>query len=350
MNKEQGQNSPKFLTLDIVFYGGGLNYDQGGSNSQELKKITMYDGSTHILVSRYAIRYSILENASRLGWKLAGRDDFNLSNGKDNETENDSDTSEKSNKSVIQPTADAVLKYPEFDLFGYMITTQKNTQKKEKGSTYSRVSPVKISHAISLTPYNFDSQSLFNLGVTKRAGGIGSDPFTTEEFYGFYVYNITIDLGRIGVFDEHEVPTKHEKERNDKKELINTLLNVIMHLKRDIKGRREDLSPWLVVGGKYDDSCYDSFVDKIALKKKTELNTTRGEEHINDGNKNITKISYLEEKSNGPKFAIGNLTDDRDENIRIYALPNVLVNEKTGDFEDKEKFIKWLLKGVFDGA
>lgn len=406
IDKGSGQNNPKFLTLDIVFYGGGLNYDQGGSNSQELKKITMYDGSTHILVSRYAIRYSMLENASKLDFKLAGPNDFNKSMNEEkesnreikensdnvadeennNETENNSDTNEKSkNNTVIQPKATAVLKFPEFDLFGYMITTKeggKTTKKKgeKKGDTYSRVSPVKISHAISLTPYNFDSQSLFNLGVTKRAGGIGSDPFTTEEFYGFYVYNITIDLDRIGVFDNNEVspevtneylkneeeyfkrefvklpPDMHnnnfkfEKKPEVKKELIKKLLKVIMYLKRDIKGRREDLSPWLVVGGKYNDSCYDSFIDKITLMKKTELNTTRGEEHINEGNKNITKISYIEEKSNGPKFVIGNLTDNSSKYIKTYALPGVFVNGKTTDFDNKEKFIEWLLNGVFDGV
>lgn len=41
---ERGDKMSRFIVMDIVFYGGSLNYDQGTGNYQELKKITKWDG------------------------------------------------------------------------------------------------------------------------------------------------------------------------------------------------------------------------------------------------------------------------------------------------------------------
>ena len=56
----------RYIVLDVVFYANSLNYDQGEGNYQELKKITKWDGRQYVLVSRYALRYSILHWANKL--------------------------------------------------------------------------------------------------------------------------------------------------------------------------------------------------------------------------------------------------------------------------------------------
>ncbi|MGC8935592.1 MAG: type I-B CRISPR-associated protein Cas7/Cst2/DevR, partial [Thermoproteota archaeon] len=131
----QKSNQRKFIVLDIVFYGSSLNYDQGTANYQELKKITKWDGRQYVLVSRYALRYSILHWANKLypdEWKLAGKDQF-----------------EVEEKGVAHPelkliTEKKILDFPELDLFGFMIA-QKRKKGEEKEAAVTRVSPVKIS-------------------------------------------------------------------------------------------------------------------------------------------------------------------------------------------------------------
>ncbi|MEM4308565.1 MAG: type I-B CRISPR-associated protein Cas7/Cst2/DevR [Thermoplasmata archaeon] len=178
----------KYIVMDIVFYGSSLNYDQGAGNYQELKKITKWDGKQYSFVSRYALRYSILKTGEDLGfWRNAPGDAlFRAGEG---------------DKTVIQPSPDALLSgeiliYPEFDLFGYLITSTSPQNNKE--------APVKISHAISMTPFNYDSHFGGNLWLAKRmveAGKVDKmDPnlFTVEEHQTYYIYTVIIDVDRIG--------------------------------------------------------------------------------------------------------------------------------------------------------
>ena len=98
-------------------------------------------------------------------------------------------------KTVIQPgtallLSGEILKYPEFDLFGYLIT---NTSPQT-----ARDAKVKISHAVSLTPFNYDSHFSGNLGLAKRlvemTGKLSPNLFTVEEHLAYYVYSIVIDV------------------------------------------------------------------------------------------------------------------------------------------------------------
>ena len=254
--------------MDVVFYGNSLNYDWGGgTNYQELKKITKWDGRQYVLVSRYALRYSILHWANELfqdEWKLAGNNELHVERGEVVRL-----------KSKDRKFLEKVFReFPEFDLFGFMVA--------EKGSeqaALTRVSPVKISHAISLTPTNLDAHTMANLDMVRRAGGTGSNPVTIEEKPDFYVYNITIDVDRIGKYLKNE----HGKEEigdiileeNKAKMRIVQLIETILNLKRDIKGRREDLSPWLIILGIYKDGRYETFLDKIRLERKSHYKVKR---------------------------------------------------------------------------
>jgi CRISPR-associated protein Cst2 len=271
MNEKQSENKQsagrRYIVLDIVFYGSSLNYDQGAGNYQELKKITKWDGRQYILVSRYALRYSILHWANKLHpetWKLGGSDVLIAEEGNVARLKLPEELKEKNLdlRKVFE-------EYPEFDLFGFMSAKGEEGQ---KGKSITRTTPVKISHAISLTPYNYDSQFTANLDIMRRAAGpgAGSNPVTIEEKKDFYVYTIVIDVDRIGKYtkEEHGLDEIGDIDVTAKRnERIKELVETIFNLKREIKGRLEDLSPWLVICGLYNNGKYETYADKIELAK-----------------------------------------------------------------------------------
>jgi len=307
MNKEQSQTETqqnvgrKYIVLDIVFYGGSLNYDQGAGNYQELKKITKWDGRQYILVSRYALRYSILHWANKLfpnEWKLAGKDVL---------IAEEEGVARLRAPSDIKGSYNEFMKnvfenYPEFDLFGFMVAP------KQQGISITRTSPVKISHAISLTPYNYDSHFVANLDVMKRAGGSGSNPITIEEKKDFYVYTVVIDVDRIGRYtkDEHGSDEIGDIDVTSKRnERIKKLVETIFNLKREIKGRLEDLSPWLVICGLYNNGKYETYADKIELAKNHvyKIITKEKETKDNEG-RTIREIENETIEKESPKLII----------------------------------------------
>jgi CRISPR-associated protein Cst2 len=277
-------------------------------NYQELKKITKWDGRQYTLVSRYALRYSILETAKNRGlWNLAEASHLQRAG--------------EGDKTVIQPSINLllsgeILNYPEFDLFGYLIT---NTNPQN-----AREAPVKISHAVSLTPYTYDSHFCGNLGLAKRmmtaTGKIDPNLFTVEEHQTYYIYTVVIDVDRIGKNEvylskkedwkveikEEENKYKIEIKTNDKtvnyeikkinngvkitkteldniylftqafnkynkvKKRIAQLIEAILYLNRNIKGRNETLHPKLLIVGLYNGTPYKSYKDRIMLTDEYE--------------------------------------------------------------------------------
>lgn len=327
-NKQQAQDEEKkkYIVLDIVFYGSSLNYDQGTGNYQELKKITKWDGKQYTLVSRYALRYSLLKTGEELGlWELAPGDKLERSG--------------EGGKTVIQPSTNIllsgeILKYPDYDFFGYLITgtTPQN----------SREAPVKISHAVSLTPYNYDSHFAGNLDLARRMVEAGKaekmDPnlFTVEEHQTYYVYTVVIDVERIGVnevylaeesakveWTENEKVIRINKEeykefdkdveiehsllnnkihrfiqriRNldkERKKRIKAIIKAILNLNRDIKGRKEFLHPKLLILGLYNGN-YQTFKDRIRLSNAYEEKYEESVEKVGDNkvivNRRVVKL------------------------------------------------------------
>ena len=327
--------------MDIVFYGSSLNYDQGTGNYQELKKITKWDGRQYTLVSRYALRYSILETAKAMNlWNIADAEKLQLAG--------------EGDKKVIQPSTEIllsgeILNYPEFDLFGYLITstTPQNF----------RTAPVKISHAVSMTPFNYDALFNANIGLAnrmrKRYGEMSPNPFTAEEHVTFYQYTVVVDLDNIGKIevylqDKSDVQLedgkwkiekivksngkikitlkksdkkgKETKKTEESKEIIQDenvnselielekvkilnyslkqnnendpvlkrleeLVKAILNLKRSIKGRCEDLSPKLMVVGVYKNRPYKTYKDRIFLRDEFCEEEEITEEPLENGRK-----------------------------------------------------------------
>jgi CRISPR-associated protein Cas7/Cst2/DevR subtype I-B len=278
----------RYIVLDVVFHAGSLNYDQGTGNFQELKKITKWDGRQYVMVSRYALRYSLLHWANKLfgeSWPLAGSEEFK------------SDKSNVTNPKKELLVEKKILNYPEFDLFGYMITEQGS-----KESAKTRTAPVKLSHAISLTPFKFDSHFNANLDLANRSGNKENiNPFNMEEHRGFYIYNITIDLDRLGKLDGD---SEGQYGADKKSEKVMQLLKTVFSLKREIKGRMEDLSPWLVVVGLYEDGNYATYLDRLELSKSHIYKLITKEKTTQDNGRTIKEIESETLDKDAPKFVI----------------------------------------------
>ena len=108
-----------------------------------------------------------------------------------------------------------------------------------------------------------------------------------------------------------------------------------MNLKRDIKGRREDLSPWLAVLGLYNKGKYESYVDKIRLERKSRYKIKRtikkqGETEI---------IENEIEENLSPSFFID--IEQNNTNINIFYKKNLCeVSYKKDGTEDEDILIE----------
>ena len=220
----------KGLTLSIIFEAESANYGEGFGNISSLKKMSRGDGYSYSYISRQALRYNIIE---QLRWN--------------NTPVSDADK-------VVQFKIDASIdKYPEIDLFGYM-KTGKNSP---NGSSNTRVATVRLSNAIALENYNSDLDFLTNMALAKR-DNLDNAIAQSEIHKSYYAYTITIDLDRVGI-DEIILDKKGkdankkliEIEKSERAKRINDLLKILKTLYRDIRGRRENLSPIFIIGGVY---------------------------------------------------------------------------------------------------
>jgi len=365
----------RFIVMDIVFYGGSLNYDQGTGNYQELKKITKWDGRQYTLVSRYALRYSILETAKTMNmWNIANAEKLQLAGERD--------------KKVIQPSAEIllsgeILNYPEFDLFGYLITTTTPQN--------FRTAPVKISHAVSMTPFNYDALFNANIGLANRMmakhGRMEPNPFTAEEHVTFYQYTVVVDLdniGKIEVYLQNEGEIQLEdgsnwkidkiekangkikiileskgkaKEITQKENLngelvdldkvkilryslkqggsedpvlkrVEELVKTILNLKRSIKGRCEDLSPKLMIVGIYKKKPYKTYKDRIYLKDEYSEESYDEVEEREENGKKIVKVKHIASKTKKPIFEVilGKETENQKSSILAEVSEDNVIN------------------------
>ncbi|PEB81157.1 type I-B CRISPR-associated protein Cas7/Cst2/DevR [Bacillus cereus] len=270
------------LTLTIVFQGDSLNYGEGIGNVSELKKFNRGNGDIHTFASRQAIRYDMVRlGAERYAWNLdtVGRD---------------KGEGEGKSKSVVQYSPSATIQESEeMDLFGYMKTVKGDMGNKRPAS-------VRLSHAVSLEPYRGDLEFLTNLGHASR---IKENPniATSERHTSLYSYTITIDLDKIGVDREIELP------REEKTRRIKEFLEIVFSLNRNIRGRQEDLSPLFVIGGLY-------AINQPYFLGRTQLVPTKREYRLNS----IMLQEILERRSMGRTV---------EEQTHVGLLSGVFVNE-----------------------
>ena len=279
----------KGLTLSIILEAESSNYGEGGSNYSSLKKMNRGDGYTYSYISRQALRYSIIK---QLGWdntpvEAVGSGD----------------------KKVVQFKPDAYInKHPEIDLFGYMKTVKGN-------NAIIRSAVVRLSNAISLENYNADTDFLNNMGLAKRAN-VDNNLAQIEIHKSYYAYTVTIDLERVGVGDnENEKKDLSVSEKKTSADRVNSFLNVLKTLYRDIRGRRENLSPIFIIGGVYNikNPFFENRlrVNKNCLDIKTILNTINIDKEV----KNNTVSGYIGNIFNNSK--------EIEEELKTKSIPEV---------------------------
>jgi len=220
-----------YLNLTVIFEGSNLNYGEGFGNVLSLKKISSKTRN-YSYISRQAIRYDIVRMMN---------ENFDINLTKVNKA-----------KGVIQFDNKAKIdEYPEIDLFGYMKTEKKGNSESEdekSGKTKIRKAVVRLSDAVSLEPFNNDMEFATNKGLADRIQE-DNDIYQAEIHKSFYSYTITVELDKIGV-DENEEKIKINNKEKAKR--VNMLLDIIKLLYRDIRGKRENLSPVFVIGGIYE--------------------------------------------------------------------------------------------------
>ena len=225
----------KGLSITLVFNASSLNYGEGIGNISELKKLTRGDGSVYTYASRQALRYDIVRLGNRLfGWKY-----YDIVDDK---------------QGTVQFKKELTINdSEEMDLFGYFRTT-----KSENSNT--RSAAVRLSNAISLEDYKSDMEFLTNKGLADRIQR-HADPVNVEQHLSYYTYTITIDLEKIGKDGDVELSNEEKIER------VNQLLDIVKILNREIRGREENLSPVLAIGGMYDINS-PFFLGRIKLNGK----------------------------------------------------------------------------------
>jgi len=255
MRRRIQQMNKKGLTLSIIFEAESANYGEGVGNVTSLKKISRGDHEMYTYLSRQALRYNIVDQMEVNNTPL----------GVDG--------------SVIQFHPEATIAdYAEIDLFGYMKTVK---------PTKTRAAVVRLSNAVALESYNTDLEFLTNKGLFDRYKEATNDDnlkggniAQSEIHKSFYAYTVTIDLDKVGIDanDNIEIPLAERAER------ITALLQSLKFLYRDIKGRRENLSPIFAIGGVYD---YKNpfFENRLKLKEnKLAVATIEGvlalDEHV----------------------------------------------------------------------
>lgn len=211
-------NQNKGLTFSAIFRANSLNYGEGTANISELKKFHRGNGDVYTFASRQSLRYDMVRLGNQyFGWNL--------------------DVVDKA-QGVVQFKPECTIQDSvEMDLFGYMKT------KAKEGAT-KRSAVVRLSHAISLEPYRSDLEFLNNMGLAARINE-DANLATLEQHMSYYTYTVTIDLSRVGIDQEIELPNDEKASR------IKQLLEVTKLLNREIRGRQENLAPLFIIGGVY---------------------------------------------------------------------------------------------------
>ena len=257
------------LTLTIITSeASSLNYGETVGNVSILKKLSLGTGEQITYVSDKALKYDIKRKGKEeKGWKLLDK--------KLKEIVEKNKDSKKKKKDEVIVNADnfgreLIKEYEEFDLFGGLFTKIKGTNEEN----VKRTSPVKITYAFSITPFRGDMNFLNNIDAYNRyIKHIEKDRDQSiaysEEHRSHYVYTVTVDLDRIGVW-EGEEQVYDELKPEEKAKRVKDLLDILMRLDRQIKGRWENLSPVFVVGGvfKTKHPFFMNFVDARQVEER----------------------------------------------------------------------------------
>lgn len=253
----------KGLTISMIFEAESANYGEGVGNVTALKKISRGSGDSYSYISRQAMRYNIV-NQMGVDTTPLGLD-----------------------KEVLQFHPDATIAdYPEIDFFGYMKTVK---------PVKTRSAVVRLSNAVALETFNADTEFLTNKGLLDRYNESAKDKkdggniAQSEIHKSYYAYTITIDLDKVGIDTNDKIEISNEEKKNR----VNKLLDTVIFLYRDIRGRRENLSPIFAIGGVY--SIKNPFFENRLKVKNNKVSVETIEEILNlhEEVKKETKIGLI---------------------------------------------------------
>lgn len=263
----------KGLTLTIVTPKiQSVNYGETIGNVSTLKKLstgTDYPKKLITYFSDKAIKYDVKRiGREQFNWKLMDKSVLNvfIKNCIDKEFNHDNFL------------RDMIKEYEEFDLFGGMFADIGSIYiKKEKKikidsnecslkqeielEKLKRSQPVRFSNGYSISEFVYDMNLLndidaYNRYIQYTAGQKKQSLVYPEEHFSYYTYTLTIDLDKVGAYEKEEDgkvifepvvdPTVRAKRINDILEIV------LLYLNREIKGRKERLTPVFLIGGVYD--------------------------------------------------------------------------------------------------
>jgi CRISPR-associated protein Cst2 len=189
----QNDRKLKHVTVTILFEGFALNRDEKiGGNIQSIKKLKQAD-RTVSFISKPAMRHYLFETLVKsCGWKP-------------------SEIRSEGNVVQFDLCKDNILTSPELDAFGYMYTIGGE-------NAITRKSPIGITKAIGLDPYDGDMAFYANHDLVRRAIKQGQDvqpnPYNKEEHLSIYKASFTIDVDVLGR-DEWIVEQEPKFENNN---------------------------------------------------------------------------------------------------------------------------------------
>ncbi|CUT04180.1 type I-B CRISPR-associated protein Cas7/Cst2/DevR [Candidatus Chrysopegis kryptomonas] len=204
-------NQLKHITITIIFEGSALNRDEKiGGNILSIKKLKK-GNKTVSFIGKPAIRHYLFETLVKLSEK--GHTQANWKDGIASVVEKG-----RGDKKTLQFNLQNfdILNSPELDAFGYMYTQEAETE----GQALTRKSPVGITKAVGLDPYEGDMAFYSNHDLVQRAKkqGLDANPnlYNKEEHISFYKVSFTIDVDVLGK-DEWIVDRQPEFNNNELK-------------------------------------------------------------------------------------------------------------------------------------
>jgi len=201
----------KHITVTIIFEGSALNRDEKvGGNILSIKKLKR-GTKTVSFIGKPAIRHYLFETLVKCSerWKNGTASVIEKGSGE--------------NKTLQFNLREFdVLSSPELDAFGYMYTQEREGE----GQALTRKSPVGITKAIGLDPYEGDMAFYSNHDLVKRAlfQGLvtseGKSPspnlYNKEEHISFFKVSFTIDVDVLGK-DEWILDSEPQFNQNELK-------------------------------------------------------------------------------------------------------------------------------------
>lgn len=249
------------LTLTIITAkASSLNYGESIGNVSVLKKLSLADRSQITFVSDKALKYEIRKQGKERGWRLLDEKlrDFIKGNLKVEKHKKKDKEEEKLKLEIDFFGKELIRDYEEFDLFGGLFTNLKTEDGKKPelsyGDSVKRTSPVKLTYAFSLSKFYGDINFLNNIDAYNRYIKHVEDKAQQsianfEEHTSHYLYTLTVDLERIGVWEKENGERQDVISNEERAKRVMTLLEIIKTLNREIRGRWESLSPIFLVGG-----------------------------------------------------------------------------------------------------